>query len=255
MAKHVLLVCGYRALFTLQKQVGNGSWSGCRCFCAPNEATVASMREIIQSKASLIGYERECDYAVRLFRDHGFDDSIIQDVMIRSPGIVRIADKMDTMLCVWRGIFKNEKNFLKAIGTHPELLYLKPSAIETRQEKLLTIFARRDLVKLLDMCPRVFVDEWDEVVAKIDYALCTMGLKQRDLITSQLLNYSLSSIRVRHLFVHQSGVHNTKVKTVGKLFDTSIEELVATTGLSEEEFHVFESMCLAGQEDEEDMSF
>ncbi|XP_064456770.1 uncharacterized protein LOC135367428 [Ornithodoros turicata] len=254
-----------RMMITARTMLCARKWSRKRHFShvmPDDHEDIVTLRESICREIPCfpVGSERECDNVIRIFRGHGFTDKVVREAIIRAPRMVELSKQINDLLCVWRGIFKDENNFLKAIGSYPELLYLKPSAIETRRDQLLTIFPRGDIMKLMQICPRVLVDEWEEVLTKIDYVVLTMGIKQEDILKSKVLSYSLPYIKVRHLSLLRCGVYKTPKEKdrqnnnppLKQIFDTPTGRFIQLAGLTQEEFEVFEKMVSIYDVDELD---
>ncbi|CAN7986562.1 unnamed protein product [Ixodes hexagonus] len=194
--------------------------------------------------------ERLFDRVISTLHQNGFHDSAIVDVITGAPRIVELCDSLNDVLAYWRSLFLKEDVFFDVIASVPELLYMKPSAVEQRRAQLFTIFPRKDIFRLLEQCPNAYTDDWDTIVAKISYIAHTMGISQGEVAKGDILAYTLLHIKTRHQFLLRCGKYRTpkpkeiitKNPSLHKIVKPPVESFVRFSGLSMEEYEVFEKL-------------
>ncbi|XP_049517891.1 uncharacterized protein LOC119442153 [Dermacentor silvarum] len=156
-------------------------------------------------------------------------------------------------------IFEAMKGY-PTMSEYPELLYLSPEAVEDRQKELFTVFPNKDIVKLVETCPQAFVDDWDEIMEKVNYIAHGMVISPEHIISSAALGYSLLHIKTRHQFLLCCGKYRTpKPKEVtttnpplDKIIGLPLRLYLNICGVTAEEYHVFEKLMKKEQEREAD---
>lgn len=201
------------------------------------------------------------DRVISIFHQNGFPNSAIVDVITGAPRIVELSDSLNDILAYWRSLFLKEEAFFGILASVPDLLYMKPSAVEQRRAQLFTVFPQRDIFRLLQECPNVFTDDWDSIMAKINYVVHVMGVSQMEMAKGDILAYSLLHIKTRHQFLLRCGKYRTpkpkekitKNPSLHKIVKPPAEKFVRFSGLTMEEYEVFEKLMEseAGREDEE----
>ncbi|KAK8776529.1 hypothetical protein V5799_030124 [Amblyomma americanum] len=196
------------------------------------------------------------DSVVRTLITHGFEDKQVVQVVTKAPRIVELHGSLANILCFWRTLFRSEPAFLKTIAEYPELLYLRPEAVEERKKELFTVFPNKDIVTLAETCPQAFVDDWDTVMEKVDYITHAMVISPEHIINSGALGYSLLHIKTRHQFMLCCGKYRTpKPKEVtttnpplAKIIGLPLRLYLNICGVTEEEYHVFEKLMAKERE-------
>ncbi|KAL1417459.1 hypothetical protein MTO96_000559 [Rhipicephalus appendiculatus] len=140
----------------------------------------------------------------------------------------------------------------------PELLYLRPEAVEERQKQLFTVFPNKDIIKLAETCPQAFIGDWDEIMEKVKYITQVMVISPEHIISSSALSYSLLHIKTRHQFMLCCGKYRTpKPKEVtttnpplDKIIGLPLRLYLNICGVSADEYGVFERLMIREQEQE-----
>lgn len=203
---------------------------------------------------ALPGFEQcsshACDHVITILRENGFVDSRIVDVVVGAPRIVELSDSLNEILSFWRTLFRTEEAFFKVISTYPLLLYLKPSAVEKRKSELFTVFPNKDIFRLLEECPQVYIDDWETIMAKVYYIVNTMCISQGEIAKSNILSYPLIHIKTRHQFLLRCNKYitpkpkdlKTRNPSLHKIVKLPTDNFVKLAGLSKEEYKVFEKL-------------
>ncbi|CAN7998401.1 unnamed protein product [Ixodes pacificus] len=204
---------------------------------------------------------RSFERVITILHQNGFHDCAIVNVITGAPRIVELSDSLSDILAYWRSLFLKEDAFFDVIASVPDLLYLKPSAVEERKAQLFTVFPQKDIFRLLAECPDAYTDDWDSIMAKINYVVHTMGISQGEVAKGDILAYSLLHIKTRHQFLLRCGKYRTpkpkeritKNPSLHKIVKTPVENFVRFAGLTMEEYEVFEKLMEleADREDEE----
>lgn len=196
------------------------------------------------------------DSVVRTLISHGFEDKQVVQVVAKAPRIVELHGSLSDILSFWRTMFRSEPSFLKTISEHPELLYLRPEAVEQRKKELFTVFPNKDIVTLAESCPQAFTDDWDTIMEKVHYITHTMVISPEHIINSGALGYSLLHIKTRHQFMLCCGKYRTpkpkEVKTtnppLAKIVGLPLRLYLNICSVTSEEYHVFEKLMAKEQE-------
>lgn len=207
-----------------------------------------------------VSFDHLYDSVVRTLIRQGFEDKHIVQVVTKAPRIVELHGSLSDILSFWRTMFRSEPVFLQTMSEYPELLYLSPEAVEDRQKELFTVFPNKDIVKLVETCPQAFVDDWDEIMEKVNYIAHGMVISPEHIISSAALGYSLLHIKTRHQFLLCCGKYRTpKPKEVtttnpplDKIIGLPLRLYLNICGVTAEEYHVFEKLMKKEQEREAD---
>ncbi|XP_069351822.1 transcription termination factor 4, mitochondrial [Eulemur rufifrons] len=133
--------------------------------------------------------------------------------------------------------------------------------VQVLKEKCL--FTVQQVTSILHRCPSVLREEPRELEYKFQYAYFRMGVKQLDIVRSEFLQYSMTKIKQRHVYLERLGRYQTPDKKgqtqipnplLKDILRVSEAEFLARTARSSvEEFEVFKKL-LAREEDEESES-
>uniref|UniRef100_A0A023GAT7 Uncharacterized protein n=1 Tax=Amblyomma triste TaxID=251400 RepID=A0A023GAT7_AMBTT len=212
---------------------------------------------------ALKGYPVSSDHlyeiVVQTLLSHGFDDKQVVQVIAKAPRIVELHSSLGNILTFWRSLYRSEPAFLKTMSEYPELIYLRPEAVEERKRELFTVFPNKDIVKLAETCPQVFIDDWDMVMEKVYYITHAMVISPGHIISSGALSYSLLHIKTRHQFMLCCGKYRTpKPKEVtttnpplAKIVGLPLRLYLNICGVTAEEYDVFEKL-MAKEKERED---
>uniref|UniRef100_A0A224YU35 mTERF domain-containing protein mitochondrial n=1 Tax=Rhipicephalus zambeziensis TaxID=60191 RepID=A0A224YU35_9ACAR len=198
------------------------------------------------------------DSTVRTLIRQGFKNKHIVQIVTKAQRIVELHESLSDILCFWRTMFRSESVFMETISEHPELLYLRPEAVEERQKQLFAVFPNKDIVKLAETCPQAFIDDWDEIMEKVKYITQVMVISPEHIISSAALSYSLLHIKTRHQFMLCCGKYRTpKPKEVtttnpplDKIIGLPLRLYLNICGVSADEYGVFERLMIREQEQE-----
>ncbi|XP_045415862.1 transcription termination factor 4, mitochondrial isoform X3 [Lemur catta] len=133
--------------------------------------------------------------------------------------------------------------------------------VQVLKEKCL--FTVQQVTSILHRCPFVLREEPRALEYKFQYAYFRMGVKQQDIVRSEFLQYSMTKIKQRHVYLERLGRYQTPDKKgqtqvpnplLKDILRVSEAEFLARTARSSvEEFEVFKKL-LAREEDEESES-
>ncbi|XP_077814239.1 transcription termination factor 4, mitochondrial isoform X1 [Macaca mulatta] len=158
------------------------------------------------------------------------------------------------------------------LGKLKRVLYCCPEIFTMRQQdindtvrllKEKCLFTAQQVTKILHSCPSVLREDLGQLEYKFQYAYFRMGVKHPDIVKSEYLQYSLTKIKQRHIYLERLGRYQTPDKKgqtqipnplVKDIFRVSEAEFLARTACSSvEEFEVFKKL-LAREEEESDSS-
>ncbi|XP_058554744.1 transcription termination factor 4, mitochondrial isoform X2 [Neofelis nebulosa] len=135
------------------------------------------------------------------------------------------------------------------------------SIVGVLKEKCL--FTVQQVTKILHRCPYVLQEDPGELEYKFQYAYFRMGVKHADVVRTDLLQYSITKIKQRHVFLERLGRYQTPDKKgqtqvpnplLRDILRVSEAEFLARTACSSaEEFEVFKKL-LAREEEEKSES-
>ncbi|XP_019300860.2 transcription termination factor 4, mitochondrial [Panthera pardus] len=135
------------------------------------------------------------------------------------------------------------------------------SIVGVLKEKCL--FTVQQVTKILHRCPYVLQEDPGELEYKFQYAYFRMGVKHADVVRTDLLQYSITKIKQRHVFLERLGRYQTPDKKgqtqvpnplLKDILRVSEAEFLARTACSSaEEFEVFKKL-LAREEEEKSES-
>uniref|UniRef100_A0A131YNS6 mTERF domain-containing protein, mitochondrial n=1 Tax=Rhipicephalus appendiculatus TaxID=34631 RepID=A0A131YNS6_RHIAP len=209
-------------------------------------------------KSYPVSFDHLYDSTVRTLIRQGFKNKHIVQIVTKAQRIVELHESLSDILCFWRTMFRSESVFMETISEHPELLYLRPEAVEERQKQLFTVFPNKDIIKLAETCPQAFIGDWDEIMEKVKYITQVMVISPEHIISSSALSYSLLHIKTRHQFMLCCGKYRTpKPKEVtttnpplDKIIGLPLRLYLNICGVSADEYGVFERLMIREQEQE-----
>ncbi|EFB16583.1 hypothetical protein PANDA_012297, partial [Ailuropoda melanoleuca] len=131
------------------------------------------------------------------------------------------------------------------------------SIVGVLKEKCL--FTVQQVTRILHRCPFVLREDPGELEYKFQYAYFRMGVKHADVVRTDFLQYSITKIKQRHVFLERLGRYQTPDKKgqtqvpnplLKDILRVSEAEFLARTACSSaEEFEVFKKL-LAREEEE-----
>ncbi|XP_054978676.1 transcription termination factor 4, mitochondrial [Sorex araneus] len=143
----------------------------------------------------------------------------------------------------------------------PDILTMHQRDLEAILEVLKDkcLFTVQQVTEILHRCPYVLREDPDELEYKFQYAYFRMGVAHADIVTSGFLQYSITKIKQRHVFLERLGRYQTPDKKgqtqvpnplLKDILRVSEAEFLARTACSSaEEFDVFKKL-LAREEEE-----
>ncbi|XP_053453229.1 transcription termination factor 4, mitochondrial isoform X1 [Nycticebus coucang] len=155
-----------------------------------------------------------------------------------------------------------EGKLKRVLHSYPEIFTMRQRDIDdiVRVLKEKCLFTTQQVTETLHRCPCVLRADPSELEYKFQYAYFRMGVKHLDIIRSRFLQYSITKIKQRHVYLERLGRYQTPDKKgqtqisnplLKDILRVSEAEFLARTACSSvEEFEVFKKL-LAREEDEE----
>ncbi|XP_045337949.1 transcription termination factor 4, mitochondrial [Leopardus geoffroyi] len=143
----------------------------------------------------------------------------------------------------------------------PEIFTMHQRAIDSivgvLKEKCL--FTVQQVTRILHRCPYVLQEDPGKLEYKFQYAYFRMGVKHADVVRTDLLQYSITKIKQRHVFLERLGRYQTPDKKgqtqvpnplLKDILRVSEAEFLARTACSSaEEFEVFKKLFAREEEE------
>ncbi|XP_038605049.1 transcription termination factor 4, mitochondrial [Tachyglossus aculeatus] len=193
----------------------------------------------------------------------GLDPGPVCKILKNSPGILGMTVKQ----------LKNQAGYLRRLGLEaghlrhvvnccPDIFVLKQQQIEAIVcvLKKKCLFTVEQVTEILHTCPRVLHEDPNNLEYKFQYAYFRMGIQQPDIVRTKLLQYPITKIKQRHIFLERLGLYQTpdkkrqtqicNPKVMAILKVSEAEFLTKTARSSSEEFEIFKKL-LAREEEEE----
>ncbi|KAM6178479.1 transcription termination factor 4, mitochondrial [Rhynchocyon petersi] len=226
--------------------------------------------------------------------DMGFSDAHIGELLSLQPGLrpQKLLDVTSELIllgvnpepvCV---VLKNNPQLLKLPGEQMKkrssylrklglgegklrrVLYCCPEVFTMSQRDLEGIikvlrekclFTVQQVTEVLHRCPYVLREDPADLEYKFQYAYFRMGIKHSDVVRTEFLQYSVTKIKQRHIYLERLGRYQTPDKKdqtqisnplLKDIFRVSEADFLAKTAFSSaEEFNVFKKL-LAREEEE-----
>ncbi|XP_004412772.1 PREDICTED: transcription termination factor 4, mitochondrial [Odobenus rosmarus divergens] len=131
------------------------------------------------------------------------------------------------------------------------------SIVGVLKEKCL--FTVQQVTRILHRCPYVLQEDPSELEYKFQYAYFRMGVKHADVVRTDFLQYSITKIKQRHVFLERLGRYQTPDKKgqtqvpnplLKDILRVSEAEFLARTACSSaEEFEVFKKLFAREEEE------
>lgn len=155
---------------------------------------------------------------LKVLQDQGFEGSGIYEILL---SFGRITDEdpteLSALLVFLRSIYRTDRKFTRVVTTHPEVLSLIPAKINARVNTLQELFKSDDVLELTIMSPHIIFEDMVTIQDKFDYVFHTMGISQRQMMYSNMFNYSLLHIQTRHVFLERAGFYKKIKKEKGEI--------------------------------------
>uniref|UniRef100_A0A4W2GCR2 Transcription termination factor 4, mitochondrial n=1 Tax=Bos indicus x Bos taurus TaxID=30522 RepID=A0A4W2GCR2_BOBOX len=233
---------------------------------------------------------------VRSLRDMGFSDVHVNELLSIQPGThpqqmldiiselillglnpepVCVALKKSPQLLKLPVMqMKKRSSYLRKLGLGEgklkRVLYCCPEIFTMRQRDIEVIvgvlkekclFTVKQVTEILHRCPYVLREDPGELEYKFQYAYFRMGIKHVDIVKTDLLQYSMTKTKQRHVFLERLGRYQTPDKKgqtqvpnplLKDILRVSEAEFLARTAVSSaEEFEVFKKLLAREEEESE----
>ena len=109
-----------------------------------------------------------------------------------------------------------------------------PDKINARLKTLQELFKSDDVLELTIKSPQIIFEDFETIQEKFDYVFHTMGISQRQMVFSNMFNYSLRHIQTRHAFLERAGFFKKIKKDKGEINTNPL--LQDIVGLSDKTF-------------------
>ncbi|XP_014967021.2 transcription termination factor 4, mitochondrial isoform X3 [Macaca mulatta] len=196
----------------------------------------------------------------------GLNPEPVYVVLKKSPQLLKLPImQMRKRSSYLRKLGLGEGKLKRVLYCCPEIFTMRQQDINdtVRLLKEKCLFTAQQVTKILHSCPSVLREDLGQLEYKFQYAYFRMGVKHPDIVKSEYLQYSLTKIKQRHIYLERLGRYQTPDKKgqtqipnplVKDIFRVSEAEFLARTACSSvEEFEVFKKL-LAREEEESDSS-
>nr|XP_024646159.1 transcription termination factor 4, mitochondrial isoform X3 [Macaca nemestrina] len=196
----------------------------------------------------------------------GLNPEPVYVVLKKSPQLLKLPImQMRKRSSYLRKLGLGEGKLKRVLYCCPEIFTMRQQDINdtVRLLKEKCLFTVQQVTKILHSCPSVLREDLGQLEYKFQYAYFRMGVKHPDIVKSEYLQYSLTKIKQRHIYLERLGRYQTPDKKgqtqipnplVKDIFRVSEAEFLARTACSSvEEFEVFKKL-LAREEEESDSS-
>lgn len=173
--------------------------------------------------------------AIQCLSQLGFPATKMTPVLAAHPGLFSGDSKnLYVAMDALRGLGFRDGKVQDILSKVPELVTARPQTFAAQFTRLLKLFPRPQLVKLLMRCPSLLLEQWSEVSDKVDYAANEMGVNELScLLDCDLLSHPLIHVQTRHVFLVRSGFYPQAAdvrRTPSALLDTpSLQMMFDTT--------------------------
>ncbi|KAL6036762.1 hypothetical protein STEG23_014996 [Scotinomys teguina] len=238
----------------------------------------------------------ELEKAVTSLQDMGFDEAHINSLLTMQPSVhlQQLLDIISEFLLL--GL--HPEPVFMALKKNPQLLKLSPTQMKKRSSYLRKLglgggklkrvlhgcpevftmsqrdmdhvvkvlkerclFSGQQVTELLNRCPGIFQMDPSELEFKFQYAYFRMGLKHLDIVRTDFLQYPVTKIKQRHIYLERLGRYQTPDKKgqtqipnplLKDILRVSEAEFLARTACSSaEEFEVFKKLLDREEEESE----
>lgn len=175
----------------------------------------------------------------QVFLKAGFSEENITKIIETYPNILLIRPKaIEDRLEIWTKCQFSRPQYYQLFVQCPELLEFDDErAISKRFSQLMSIVATpKNVWRLLMASPNVMVDDADVIVQKVDYVLRKMEADVTDLVKSGTLGLPLKTIQMRHTLMKRLGLHKKRNWKESELSTNKNPRLFRIMDSGEEEF-------------------
>ncbi|XP_023235604.1 uncharacterized protein LOC111635317 [Centruroides sculpturatus] len=211
--------------------------------------TEEELDDMWKTKSQLLNYPvTHWNNTIEILNKHGFSINDIKNILMTVPSILEIKpNDLNNTINKWREQKLGEKKLLMIINNTPWLLLLKDKYIDERVKDIYKMFTNLDRHKLLEICPLIFIEDWNSILEKIQYIQEAMGFTQMQIVKGKCLEHTLLHIKTRHMCAVMCGkfkrlspkkniLTNISLK---KIADTTNRDFAKICGISLEEYYVF----------------
>lgn len=173
------------------------------------------------------------------FLKAGFSEENCTKIIETYPNILSIRPKaIENRLEIWTKCQFSRPQYYQLFVQCPEFLeYDDEQAIAKRFGQLMSIVATpKNVWRLLMSSPNVLVDDADVIVQKVDYVLRKMEADVTDLVKSGTLGLPLKTIQLRHTLMQRLGLHKKRNWKESELSTNKNPRLFRIMDVSDEEF-------------------
>ncbi|XP_004484407.1 transcription termination factor 4, mitochondrial [Dasypus novemcinctus] len=184
----------------------------------------------------------------------------------KSPQLLKLpVVQMKKRSSYLRKLGLGEGKLRRVLQCCPEIFTMHQRAIDdivgVLKDKCL--FTVQQVTEILYRCPSVLREDPDKLEYKFQYAYFRMGIKHQDIVRTEFLQFSITKIKQRHIYLERLGRYQTPDKKgqtqicnplLKDILRVSEAAFVARTACSSaEEFEVFKKL-LAREQDRESES-
>ncbi|GIY82518.1 uncharacterized protein CEXT_31051 [Caerostris extrusa] len=114
----------------------------------------------------ILASEKKITVFTNLLLNYGFSKGQVNHILNSPAGILNLNEKdLTANLLNWYS-FETSNKLYTALTANAELLTLDPKYVNSRFTELMTLFTKTDINKLLNTCPKVFLDDFDVIRKK-----------------------------------------------------------------------------------------
>ncbi|XP_067009888.2 transcription termination factor 4, mitochondrial [Anabrus simplex] len=163
----------------------------------------------------------------------------------------------------WRSTQLGDSRVLSLLRNCPHFICIDLSEIPRRIPLLKSLSSQRNVANLLKSVPNLMFEQWDDILAKVNYLENVMKIERKHILNTYALNRSLIFIKTRHIFLERSGLYTypkpkadpnqpSKNPVLSSITDTNDEYFVKNIAkLTMEEYEVFQELYVKELEEEE----
>ncbi|EDL39965.1 MTERF domain containing 2, isoform CRA_a [Mus musculus] len=193
----------------------------------------------------------------------GLNPEPVFNALKKNPQLLKLSNmQMKRRSSYLRKLGLGEGKLKRVLSVCPEVFTMHQRDID-RVVKVLRekcLFTAQHITDVLHRCPTVLQEDPNELEYKFQYAYFRMGLTHLDIVRTNFLQYSITKIKQRHIYLERLGRYQTPDKkgqtqipnpSLRNILRVSEAEFLARTACSSvEEFQVFKK--LLDQEEEEE---
>ncbi|KAM7339738.1 hypothetical protein ACRRTK_000353 [Alexandromys fortis] len=182
----------------------------------------------------------------------------------KSPQLLKLSPvQMKKRSSYLRKLGLGEGKLKRVLHSCPEVFTMHQRDIDgvVRVLKEKCMFTAQQITELLHRCPGVLQADPSELEYKFQYAYFRMGLKHLDIVKNDFLQYSITKIKQRHMYLERLGRYQTPDKKgqtqipnplLKDILRVSEAEFLARTARSSaKEFEVFKKLLDREEEESE----